>query len=192
MTRYCAGMLSAGSLTSCQGRADKPPGQGSQKGTGRSGGPRPASTPSDIGGKMLRGWSVGICPVMRFLYSRAVLRMGRHKILITVPFAFSSITKFQTFIIYRIVQQDRELIDQGCRCNHRHRPIFCKTRSASNPGGGPFAAFQYPRAGSTWLRSGRPSSKRRMLSRMIEAAVCGLVMPAMCGVTRMRGCCQNG
>jgi hypothetical protein len=41
--------------------------------------------------------------VMRFLYSWAVLCMERQKILTTVDFAFSSITKFQTFIIYRIV-----------------------------------------------------------------------------------------
>ena len=37
------------------------------------------------------------------------------------------------------------------------------------------------------LSSGRPSSKRRMLSRMIGAAVAGLVKAATCGVTRMRG-----
>jgi hypothetical protein len=48
----------AGSLTSCQGRADKPPGQGSKKGPDE--GPRPASPPSHTGGKMLRGCFVDI------------------------------------------------------------------------------------------------------------------------------------
>ena len=51
--------------------------------------------------------------------------------------------------------------------------------------------IQYPCAGSTWFRSGRPSSKRRMLSRMIGAAVAGLVKAATCGVTMTRGWGQN-
>jgi hypothetical protein len=51
--------LRAGSLTSCQGRADKPPGQGSQKG-GRTRDPTRQVPRAHIGGKMLRGWSVGI------------------------------------------------------------------------------------------------------------------------------------
>src|SRR5215469_11897819 len=51
---------------------------------------------------------------------------------------------------------------------------------------------QYPRSGSTRFSSGRPASKRRMLSRITGAAVGGLVSAATCGVTTMRGWRQNG
>jgi hypothetical protein len=50
--------LRAGNLTSCQGRAHNPPGQGSQKGARR--GTPPGKSPEPHWGKMLRGWSVGI------------------------------------------------------------------------------------------------------------------------------------